>query len=96
VEDKHVFNIAADGKYSAKSAYEGLFASSTFFGYYHMVWMAPPECRFFLWLAAYKRYWTADRLAKRGLDHPASCLLCDQKAETLDHILVSCVFTRVF
>jgi hypothetical protein len=24
------------------------------------------------------------------------CLLCDQEAETLDHILVSCVFTRVF
>jgi hypothetical protein len=32
----------------------------------------------------------------RGLDHPASCLLCDQEAETLDHILVSCVFIRVF
>jgi hypothetical protein len=31
VENKHVFSIAADGKYSAKSAYEGLFAGSTFF-----------------------------------------------------------------
>jgi hypothetical protein len=37
VEDKHVFSIAADGKYSAKSAYEGLFAGSTFFGHYHLV-----------------------------------------------------------
>jgi hypothetical protein len=37
VEDKHVFSIATDGKYSAKSAYEGLFAGSTFFGHYHLV-----------------------------------------------------------
>jgi hypothetical protein len=95
VEDKHVFSIATDGKYSAKSAYEGLFVGSTFFGHYHLVWKtwAPPKCWFFLWLAANKRCWTANRLAKRGLD---SCLLCDQEAETLDHILVSCVFTRVF
>ena len=98
VEDKHIFSIAADGKYSAKSAYEGLFAGSTSFGLYHLIWKtwAPPKCRFFLWLVANKRCWTADRLAKRGLDHPARCLFCDQEAETIDHILVSCVFTRVF
>jgi hypothetical protein len=98
VEDKHVFSIAADGKYSAKLAYEGLFVGSTSFGHYHLVWKtwAPPKCQFFLWLATNKRCWTADRLAKRGLFHPARCLLCDQEAETLDHILVSCVFTRVF
>jgi hypothetical protein len=33
VEDKHIFSIAADGKYLAKSAYKDLFAGSTFFGY---------------------------------------------------------------
>jgi hypothetical protein len=37
-----------------------------------------------------------DRLAKRGLDHPTSCPLCDQETETLDHLLVSCDFLRVF
>jgi hypothetical protein len=26
IENKHIFSIAADGKYSAKSAYEGLFS----------------------------------------------------------------------
>jgi hypothetical protein len=35
-------------------------------------------------------------LAKRGLDHPERCPLCDQASETLDHILVSCVFAREF
>jgi hypothetical protein len=51
---------------------------------------------FFLWLAAHNRCWTADRLAKRGIDHPFKCPLCDQEAETLDHLLVACVFSRDF
>jgi len=51
---------------------------------------------FFLWLDAHNRCWTADRLAKRGLDHPPKCQLCDQEDETLDHLLVSCVFSRMF
>jgi hypothetical protein len=35
-----------------------------------------------------------DRLAKRGLHHPAACLFCDQVEETIHHILVSCVFAK--
>jgi hypothetical protein len=35
-------------------------------------------------------------LAKRGLNHPHKCPLCDQEAETLNHLLISCVFTRIF
>lgn len=91
-------SIASDGIYSAKSAYEGLFVGSTSFVHYLRVWKtwAPPKCRCFLWLAAQKRCWTADRLAKRGLDHPSKCPLCDQEAETLGHLLVACVFSREF
>ncbi|GJN36468.1 hypothetical protein PR202_gb25373 [Eleusine coracana subsp. coracana] len=55
-----------------------------------------PKCRFFLWLVAHDRCWTADRLAHRGLEHPEKCPLCDQEDETIDHILVSCVFARQF
>jgi hypothetical protein len=57
---------------------------------------APSKRRFFLWLATHKRCWAANRLAKRGLDHPSKCPLCDQEAQTLDHLLVSCVFSREF
>jgi hypothetical protein len=98
IEEKHMFNIASYGNYSAKSAYEGLFAGSTSFSHYSRVWKtwAPPKCRFFLWLAAHKRCWTAVRLAKRGLDYPSRCSLCDQEAKTLDHLLVSCVFLSDF
>ncbi|GJM93458.1 hypothetical protein PR202_ga10016 [Eleusine coracana subsp. coracana] len=34
---------------------------------------------------------TADRLARRGLDHPECCPFCDQHDEDFNHILVQCV-----
>jgi hypothetical protein len=40
------------------------------------------------------RCWTADPLAKRGLPHRDSCSLCDQAGETIQHILIGCVFSR--
>jgi hypothetical protein len=40
--------------------------------------------------------WTAGRLEKRGMDHPEKCPLCDQEEENIDHLLLSCVFTRQF
>jgi hypothetical protein len=37
-----------------------------------------------------------DRLANGGLNHPSKCTLCDQEAETINHLLVSCTFARSF
>jgi hypothetical protein len=56
-EDRHIFSIAPNGVYSAKSAYEGLFLGSMTFGHYKRIWKswALPKCRFFLWLVAHKR-----------------------------------------
>jgi hypothetical protein len=44
---------------------------------------------------AHNKCWTTDRLARRGLDHPDKCPLCDQE-ESIDHRLVSCVFAWQF
>jgi hypothetical protein len=55
-----------------------------------------PKMSFFLWLAALKKCWTTDMFAKRNLDHPEKCPLCDQVEEILNHILVAYVFTRDF
>ena len=98
VEDVHIWRLSNSGQYSAKSAYEGFFMGSTQFGLYERIWRtwAPPKCRFFLWLVAHNRSWTADRLARRGLPHPEQCPLCDQEDETINHLLVSCVFARQF
>jgi hypothetical protein len=30
------------------------------------------------------------------MNHPARCPLCDQEPETINHLLVSCVFSKVF
>jgi hypothetical protein len=48
-EDKQIFSIAPDGRYSARSACKGLFMGSCYFGHYKRVWKtwAPPKCRFF-------------------------------------------------
>jgi hypothetical protein len=35
-------------------------------------------------------------LVARGLDHLECCLLCEQETETIDHLMVSCVFARQF
>jgi hypothetical protein len=42
----------------------------------------------------HNRCWIADKLTKRGLEHPEQCPLYDQKAETINHLLVSCIFAR--
>jgi hypothetical protein len=75
-----------------------MFLDATLFHPYERIWKswAPPRCKLFMWLVAHKRCWTSDRLARRGLPHPEHCPLCDQEDETLDHLLVSCVFTRQF
>ena len=98
VEDSHIWRFSLDGQYSAKTAYKGFFVGSTSFEPYERIWKtwAPPKCRFFVWLVTHNRCWTADRLARRGLPHPEQCPLCDQDAETIDHLLVQCVFAREF
>ena len=50
--------------------------------------------KLFHWLADLDRCWTAERLARRGLQHHAACLLCDQEFETLQHLFCGCTFSR--
>jgi hypothetical protein len=97
-EDKHIWRLSSNGQYSAKSAYEGFFLGATPFAPWELIWKtwAPPKCRFFMWLVAHNKCWTADRLARRGLPRPGCCPLCDQEEETINHLLVACVFAREF
>jgi len=98
VEDVHIWRLSNSGQYSAKSAYEGFFMGSTWFGPYERIWRtwAPPKCHFFLWLVTHNRCWTTDRLGRCGLPHHEQCPLCDQEDETINHLLVSCAFARQF
>ena len=66
VEDPHIWRLSCSGQYSAKSAYESLFIGAIQFWPWERIWKtwAPAKYRFFLWLVAHNRCWTADRLAK--------------------------------
>jgi hypothetical protein len=96
VPDQHIWTPSLSGKYSTKSEYDRFFTGDVGFEPVGRIWntWALPKCKFFLWLAAINRCWTADRLARHCLDHPDKCPLCDQEDETVRHILVSCVFAR--
>jgi hypothetical protein len=90
--------FCASGDYSASSVYRALFQGSIGFEPAEKVWKswAPRKCKFFIWLVEHDRCWTADRLAKRRLDHPDRCPLCDQDDESINHLLISSVFSRQF
>jgi hypothetical protein len=87
---------SSDGAYSSKSAYRAFFDGQTRFPITTMIWRsrAPYGCKFFAWLVSKNRCWSADRLERRGLPRPASCPLCDQEPETLQHLLLGCVVAR--
>jgi hypothetical protein len=74
VSDQHLWTPSTSGQYSSRSAYQRFFIGSIAFEPAHRIWKswAPPKCKFFLWLASLNRCWTADRLARRGLEHPDS------------------------
>uniref|UniRef100_A0A0D9ZL79 GST N-terminal domain-containing protein n=1 Tax=Oryza glumipatula TaxID=40148 RepID=A0A0D9ZL79_9ORYZ len=83
--------IASRHENLTSSAYNALFIGRIPFQA-EPIWrsLAPPCCRYFLWLVALKRCWTADR----GLPHPDLCVLCEQEEESIDHILVACPESR--
>jgi hypothetical protein len=96
VDDSFRWRWEDNNSYSAKSCYEGMFGAREDMAGALQIWKsrAPPNCRVFMWLAARNRCWTADRLSRRGLPHPAVCPFCDQGDETLDHLLMGCVLAR--
>jgi len=93
---QHRWRLIESSSYTSKSAYTFFFTGTIKFAPWRRIWKrwAPLRYKFFIWLAVKNRCWTAYRLAKRGLPHPASCPLCDQAEETIQHTLVGCVFAR--
>jgi len=96
--DHHIWRFESTGVFTSKSAYRALLNGSTTFEPWRRLWKswAPAKCKVFLWLAIRNKCWTADRLARRGLPHPAQCVFCDQTDEDVQHILTDCVFAREF
>jgi hypothetical protein len=91
-EDVIRWKWTPDGRYSARSAYLLLHQGITTFPGADILWgcWAPLRVKLFLWLACRRRVWTADQRLRRGLEAHEICLLCDQEAEAVDHLLATC------
>jgi len=63
---------------------------------HYLIWKtwAPLQVKIFLWLAFRRRHWTGDRRARHGSETRERCYLGDHAQETIDHIVVSCPYTR--
>lgn len=83
----------SNGQYSVRSAYAAKFVGREVVPYAEFAW-GSRQCHFFAWLAMRDRCWILDQLQRRGLPHQDACPLRDQEDETINHILISCVFTR--
>lgn len=96
VEDTFRWRWCTSGSYTTSSAYTAFFHGCESMAAASEIWSsrAPGKCQFFMWLAVRGRCWTADRLARHGMPHPARCPLSDQGTETIDHLLLGCVFAR--
>jgi hypothetical protein len=83
VHDSHFWRFTTNDKFSVKSAYEGFFCGSVKFEPFERIWRTWPlaKCQFFVWLVALNKCWTADHLAKKGMDHQEKCPLCNQEEE---------------
>lgn len=95
-KDQHIWLSAPSRQFTPKLAYRRFFVGGTTFEPHSRIWKswAALKVMFFVWLAAWNRCWMADRLQRRGLQHPTACPLCDQSDENINHILVGCVFVR--
>uniref|UniRef100_A0A453BHD7 Reverse transcriptase zinc-binding domain-containing protein n=1 Tax=Aegilops tauschii subsp. strangulata TaxID=200361 RepID=A0A453BHD7_AEGTS len=94
--DQLISKWTTSGIYSAQSCYLATFQGSSQSYSWKLIWKAwaPPRVKFFHWLANLDRCWTADRLARHGLQHHPRCLLCDQAPETIRHLMLDCPFSR--
>ena len=61
-----------------------------------LIWKtsAPQRVKLFFWLVLHNKCWTADRRWRHDLQDDNLCIMCDQMAETLDHIILGCIFSR--
>jgi len=96
MSDRFVWKWSSDGKYSASSAYRAFFVGATSLLGAKELWKvkAPPQVKFFSWLALHRRLWTAERRKQHGLHEADDCALCNQGNETSDHLFLGCVVAR--
>lgn len=95
--DTPLWRWNAASSYTSKSTYDMLWHGSVRCASAAAIWKcwAPLSCKIFMWLAMQYPLWTADRRLRHGLqDHTSACYICAQEEDSIDHLLLHCVFAR--
>jgi hypothetical protein len=94
--DNTVSRWCSSGVYFVSSAYNAMFHGQSELLGTKYLWKvkAAVEFKFFFWLALQDRCWTSQRLHRHGLASDTSCALCLQCEESINHLLLGCVFSR--
>lgn len=77
MEDRITWKLSSAGVYTSKSAYQAFFSGRTRELTATEFWSAgaPLMHKLHMWFLLRNRLWTADRLERRGLQHPAECTM---------------------
>jgi hypothetical protein len=89
----------SSGRISAKNIYLAL--AKTFWpnpveGWRKHLWKwdLTPKIKLFIWLSLENRILTWDNLQRKGWEGPNICVLCQDEAESVYHLFVTCRFSR--
>lgn len=97
MDDTFAWPHDPSGKYMARSTYTRLNQGAIRSPTATAIWRswAPLKCKIFARFAVQQRLWTSDRGARHGLqDNSSPCYTCLQEEDTVEHIVVQCVYAR--
>ena len=96
-EDKVIWTASKCGAFSVKSLYSILEPRVSPLFPNGSIWRVsvPTKVAFFAWEASWGKVLTLEQLQRRGYSLTNRCFLCLSEVETVDHLLLHCVKTRV-
>ncbi|KAG7578747.1 Endonuclease/exonuclease/phosphatase superfamily [Arabidopsis thaliana x Arabidopsis arenosa] len=88
-------NHAPSNKFSTANTWQALHPSPISVPWHKAVWFKDrvPKHAFICWVVTWNRLHTRDRLARWGLPIPKVCVLCNDLAESRDHLFFQCRFS---
>lgn len=95
-DDKFIWKWTKNQQYSAALAYRAFFIGQCGIPCAKELskTRATPRCKLFFWPVLLGCCWTSNRLQRHNLQNSGPCALCDQESETLEHLLLGCVYSR--
>ncbi|CAN7114329.1 unnamed protein product [Brassica rapa subsp. narinosa] len=82
--------------FSSSKTWDALHPSPSTVSWYKAVWFSSniPKHSFLVWVLAWDRLPTRDKLRYWGIEVSPNCLLCDTLHETKEHLFFSCAYSQ--